>query len=51
MHDVNYIAELYGQVTDAFDTEHAFSVFGGEWWNIEGHYVRFAIVGPRSRQG
>ena len=40
--DVNYIAELYGQVTDAFDTEHAFSVFGVEWWNAEGHYVMFA---------
>lgn len=28
MRDVNYIAELYGQVTDADDPEHGFCVFG-----------------------
>lgn len=44
MRDVNYIAELYGQVTDADDPEHAFSVLGVEWWNVEGHYVRFGVV-------
>lgn len=38
--DVNYIAVLYGQVTDSNDPEHVFSVFGVEWWNVEGHYVR-----------
>ena len=44
MRDVNYIAELYGQVTDADDPEHAFSVLGVEWWNVEGHYVRFVAL-------
>lgn len=48
--DVNYIAELYGQVTDAFDPEHGFSVFGVGWWNVEGHYVTFAPRGGGGTQ-
>ena len=43
--DVNYIAVLYGQVTDSNDPEHVFSVVGVEWWNVEGHYVRFSPRG------
>lgn len=38
--DVNYIAKLFGEVTDAHDPEHGFWVFGVEWWTFSGHYVR-----------
>src|SRR5699024_6977987 len=45
--DVNYIAGLYGEVTDSNDPEHAFSVSGVEWRNVEGHYVRIWAFGSR----